>query len=132
MYLLDTNFCIHVLKRRDRHLLHKFRAIRHLSLSMITLGELCYGIENGSAPLRPRRYEQLRLFTSQLNVLPWDEEAAYQYGLIRAHLRAQGRPIGNNDLMIAAHARSTSSVLVTNNVREFSRVPDLTVEDWRQ
>lgn len=132
MYLLDTNICIHVLKHRDRQLLHKFRAIRHLCISTITLGELCYGIEHGAASLRTRRYQQLEQFTSQLQLLTWDEEAARQYGAIRARLREQGMMIGNNDLLIAAQARANSSVLVTNNVREFSRIPDLTVEDWLQ
>ena len=130
MYVLDTNICIHVLKHRDRRLLHKFRAIRHLGVSTVTLGELNYGIENGSSSLRVHRYEQLRLFTSQLTVLPWDEDAAQHYGVIRADLRKQGLMIGGNDLLIAAQARAASAVLVTNNTREFGRVPDLTVEDW--
>ncbi|MGM0633769.1 MAG: PIN domain-containing protein [Pseudomonadota bacterium] len=80
--------------------------------------------------LRQHRHEQLRLFTSQLAVLPWDEDAAQHYGLIRAELRKQGLMIGGNDLLIAAQARAASAVLVTNHTRAFGRVPDLTVEDW--
>lgn len=130
MYLLDTNTCIFVLKNRTPKLRHKFKAIKNLCISSITYGELCFGIENGDAGLREERYNQLDLFCQRLLVDPWDEEAARQYGLIRASLKRQGLPIGNNDLLIAAHARSINAVLVTNNTKEFSRVEDLTLEDW--
>ena len=61
---------------------------------------------------------------------PWDEDAARHYGVIRAYLKKHGTPIGNNDLLIASHARSINAVLVTNNVKEFDRVPDLSIENW--
>ena len=99
-------------------------------LSSIVYGELCVGIENGESSLREERYNQLDLFTQKLLIDSWDEEAARHYGFIRASLKRQGLPIGNNDLLIAAHARSINAVLVTNNTKEFSRVPDLTIEDW--
>lgn len=130
MYLLDINTCIFVLKNRSDKLRKKFKAIRSLAISSITYGELCFGIENGDPKLREERYNQLDGFTQRILIDPWDEEAARHYGLIRAILKRQGQPIGHNDLLIAAHARSMDAVLVTNNLGEFSHVPDLTLEDW--
>lgn len=130
MYMLDTNTCIFVLKKRSDKLRHKFKAIRNLCISSITYGELCFGIENGETALKEARYEQLDLFTQKLLIDPWDEEAGRHYGILRARLKQQGLIIGNNDLFIAAHARSIDAVLVTNNIREFARIPDLTLEDW--
>ena len=108
----------------------KFKAIKNLCISSVAYGELCFGIENGDAALKAARWEQLDLFTQRLLIEPWDEEAARHYGFLRALLEKQGTPIGNNDLLIAAHARSINAVLVTNNVREFERVPDLSLENW--
>ena len=130
MYMLDTNTCIFVLKNRTDKLKHKFKAIKNLCISSVTYGELCFGIENGQSSMREERYSQLDIFTQRLLIDPWDEEAARHYGLLRAMLKREGKPIGNNDLLIAAHARSLSAVLVTNNTKEFSRIPDLTLEDW--
>jgi len=128
--MLDTNTCIFVLKNRTDKLRHKFKAIKNLCISSVTYGELCYGVENGKSELKEERFSQLDLFTQKLLIDPWDEEAARHYGFIRASLKREGNIIGNNDLLIAAHARSISAVLVTNNTKEFSRIPDLTLEDW--
>lgn len=130
MYMLDTNTCIFVLKNRSDNLRHKFKAIKNLGISAIVYAELCFGIENGNPNLRQKRYSQLDLLTQKLLIDPWEEEAARHYGLIRASLKKQGLLIGSNDLLIAAHARSINAVLVTNNTKEFSRIPDLTIEDW--
>lgn len=130
MYMLDTNTCIFVLKNRSDKLRHKFKAIKNLCISSITYGELCYGIENGDASMRTERYTELALFTQRLAIEPWDDAAGHQYGVVRAALKRQGAIIGSNDLLIAAHARSIDAVLVTNNTREFARIPDLTLEDW--
>lgn len=130
MYMLDTNICIFVLKHRSEKLRRKFKAIKSLCISSITYGELCFGIESGASNRRESRYRQLESFTQRLLIDPFDEEAARQYGMIRATLKRDGSIIGNNDLFIAAHARSIEAVLVTNNTKEFSRVPDLTIEDW--
>lgn len=130
MHMLDTNICIYVLRHRSDTLRHKFKAIKNLCISSVTYGELCYGIEYGEPSVKGARFQQLDLFTQRLLIEPWNEQAARHYGSIRAHLRKQGTPIGNNDLFIAAHARSLSVVLVTNNVREFERVPDLLLENW--
>ncbi|MDG2175810.1 MAG: PIN domain-containing protein [Gammaproteobacteria bacterium] len=130
MYMLDTNTCIYVLKNHSLHLQRKFKSIKDLCISSITFGELCYGIENGAAELREGRYQQLKLFVRNLLVDPWDEKSAYHYGSIRADLKRQGNIIGNNDLLIAAHARSLNAVLVTNNEHEFRRVAELKIENW--
>ncbi|MFT5083098.1 MAG: tRNA(fMet)-specific endonuclease VapC [Lentisphaeria bacterium] len=130
MYMLDTNTCIFVLINRTTALKNKFRAIKNICISSITYGELCFGIENGDSQLREERYAQLDLFTQRLLIDPWDEEAARQYGTIRAMLKRQGNIIGNNDLLIATHARSISAVLVTNNTKEFSRIANISLEDW--
>ena len=130
MYMLDTNTCIFVLKNRPEKVRKKFKAIKNICISSVTYGELCFGIENGESSLREQRCEQLDDFTQRILIDPWDEEAARHYGSIRAILKREGNLIGNNDLLIASHARSIDSVLVTNNTKEFSRVPDLTLEDW--
>jgi len=130
MCMLDTNICIYVLKNHSEKLRHKFKAIKNICISSITYGELCFGIENGSSSMREARWKQLDIFTQRLLIDPWNEDAARHYGSIRAILKKQGTLIGNNDLLISAHALSMNAVLVTNNVREFSRVPDLTIENW--
>ena len=130
MYMLDTNICIYVLKKHTNKLRRKFKAIKYICISSVTYGELCFGIENGNNNLKEERWRQLDIFTQRLLIEPWDENAGRHYGSIRAQLKKEGTPIGNNDLLIAAHARSINAVLVTNNVREFNRVPNLTVENW--
>ena len=86
MYMLDTNICIFVLKHRSEKLRRKFKAIKSLCISSITYGELCFGIENGDPNRRESRYRQLESFTQRLLIDPFDEEAARQYGMIRATL----------------------------------------------
>ncbi len=130
MYMLDTNICIYVLKNHSDKLRHKFKATKDICISSITYGELCFGIENGSDNLKKERWRQLEIFTQRLLTDSLDENTGKHYGSIRAQLKKEGTIIGNNDLLIAAHARSIGAVLVTNNVREFNRVPKLEVENW--
>ena len=130
MYMLDTNICIYVLKHHSDKLRHKFKAIKNICISSVTYGELCFGIENGDSARAEARWQQLDLFTQILIIDPWDGDAARHYGFIRALLKKQATPIRNNDLLIASHARSMNAVLVTNNIREFNRVPDLSLENW--
>lgn len=130
-YLLDTNIVIYVLKRRPIEVLSVFNAnASRMAISSITLAELMHGAEKSS-----RVTENLMAiedFCSRLDVLPYGSKAAQHYGAIRAHLEILGRPIGVNDLHIAAHARSEGLVLVTNNTAEFERVPALEIENWVQ
>ncbi len=130
-YLLDTNIVIYVLKRRPIEVLSLFNAnATRMAISSITLAELLHGAEKST-----RVAENLSViedFCSRLEVLPYGFKAAQHYGAIRASLEKQGRPIGINDLHIAAHARSEGLVLVTNNTSEFERVPALELENWVQ
>ena len=130
MYMLDTNICIYVLNKHSDSLRHKFKAVKNLGISAVTYAELCFGIENGKASLQHQRREQLDAFVRLLLIEPLDQDVGLYYSRIRSRLKRQGRLIGNNDLFIAAHALSLGAVLVTNNVGEFKRVPDLTVENW--
>jgi tRNA(fMet)-specific endonuclease VapC len=128
-YLLDANIVIYVLKRRPLQVLEVFN--RHqgrMAMSSITLAELIHGAEKSSAV--ERNIAVVEDFITRLTVLPYDEKAAWHYGSIRAALEKSGLPIGVNDLHIAAHARSSGLVVVTNNLREFARVPGLLLENW--
>ena len=97
-------------------------------MSAITYGELCFGAEKSSKPKESRHI--LEQLIALIPVLPLDETVSIHYGKIRQHLQAKGKPIGNNDLWIAAHALANTLILVTNNVAEFERVPGLRVENW--
>ncbi len=128
-YLLDTNIVIYVIKRRPLSVLEVFNRHRgRMAVSAITLAELVLGAEKSSDI--SRNIAVVEDFVSRLAVLSYDDKAAWQYGNIRAVLEKQGQPIGLNDLHIAAHARSNGLTLVTNNVREFERVPGLLLENW--
>lgn len=128
-YLLDTNIVIYVIKRRPLQALEIFnRHSGRMAISSITLAELVHGAEKSSDPAR--NLTVVEDFCSRLAVLPYDQKAAYHYGAIRAALEKIGKPIGINDLHIAAHARSEGLVLVTNNLGEFERVPGLQTENW--
>ena len=130
MYMLDTNICIYVLQNRSKRLRHKFNVSKDICISSVTYAELCFGVENSTASLRAERWQQLEVFTRLLHIEALDWNVGQHYGRLRTWLKEQGKPIGNNDLFIASHALSMGAVLVTNNVREFKRIPDLTVENW--
>lgn len=128
-YLLDTNIVIYVIKQRPLAVLDIFN--RHhgrMAISSITLAELAHGAEKSSD--LSRNMAVVEDFVSRLDVLAYDDKAAWQYGNIRAMLEKAGQPIGLNDLHIAAHARSNGLTLVTNNLREFEKVPGLLLENW--
>lgn len=130
-YLLDTNICIYTINNKPTVVREYF--IRHqnqLSISSITLMELIYGAEKSAAP--EKNLEVLEGFVARLQVLPYDHAAAEHTGQLRAELAKLGQPIGPYDQMIAGHARSLGLIVVTNNLREFSRVPGLRSVDWTQ
>ena len=130
-YLLDTNIVIYVIKRRPIEVLQVFNTnASRMAISAITLAELVHGAEKSSQPAA--NLEVVEDFSSRLEVLTYTPKAAYHYGQIRAELERIGQPIGVNDLHIAAHARSEGLVMVTNNTREFERVPALQIENWVQ
>jgi tRNA(fMet)-specific endonuclease VapC len=130
-YLLDTNIVIYVLKRRPVEVLSTFNAnASRMAISSITLAELLHGAEKSSRV--SGNLAAIEDFCSRLAVLPYGPKAAQHYGAIRAALEKIGKPIGVNDMHIAAHARSEGLVLVTNNMGEFARVPALQAENWVQ
>ena len=118
--MLDTNICIYVINERDDVVLERFEEhAARICISSITYAELC--------ECNTRELEDFRL---DLDVLPFGEEAGVHYAEIRRALRRRGTPIGANDLLLAAHARSVGATLVTNNRSEFDRVPELRVDNW--
>ena len=128
-YLLDTNIVIYVIKRRPIEVLAAFNNnVTRMAISAVTLAELLHGAEKSSQPAS--NLAVVEDFCSRLVVLPYTEKAAQHYGAIRAALEKIGQPIGVNDLHIAAHARSEGLVLVTNNEKEFTKVPALQIENW--
>ncbi len=130
MYMLDTNMCIYIIKKRPISLLEKFDSIpkNSLCISVVTYAELQYGIERSSS--KKMNQAIINDFVSHLTVYLWDMEAARQYGKIRSDLEKDGTPIGNMDLLIAAHAISQKCTIVSNNLKEFQRVKNLKCENW--
>ena len=127
--LLDTDIVIYTLKRRPAAVHEHF--VKHagrMAISAITLAELMHGAEKSSDPAR--NLTVVEDFCSRITVLPYGERAAQHYGAIRAALERIGQTIGVNDLHIAAQARSEGLTLVSNNQREFGRVPGLLQENW--
>ena len=128
-YLLDTNIVIYVIKRRPLEVMGIFNQnTGRMAISAIALSELYHGAEK-SAKLA-QNLAVVEEFASLLEVLPYTAKASQHYGAIRSSLEEAGRPIGVNDLHIAAHARSEGLTLVTNNLGEFERVPGLLTENW--
>ena len=129
-YLLDTNICIYIQKHKPVSVLTRFKELQpgEASISIITWGELLYGAEKSTR--KNDVLEILHEFSILVPVLSMPEHAGKTYGAIRAYLESQGKPIGNNDLWIAAHAKAENFTLVTNNEKEFSRIQGLTVENW--
>lgn len=128
-FLLDTNIVIYVIKRRPVEVLGLFNEnAGRMAISAITLSELFHGAEKSSRVAQ--NLAVVEEFASLLEVLPYTARASQHYGAIRSTLEKAGRPIGVNDLHIAAHARSEGLTLVTNNMAEFERVPGLLLENW--
>ncbi|NRQ18138.1 type II toxin-antitoxin system tRNA(fMet)-specific endonuclease VapC [Ensifer sesbaniae] len=128
-YMLDTNICIFTVKNRPQPVREAFN--RHhgqLCISSITLMELIYGAERSAMP--EQNLPVIEGLSARLEVLSYDQAAASHSGQLRAELARTSTPIGPYDQLIAGHARSQGLILVTNNRREFDRVPGLRVEDW--
>ena len=130
-FMFDTNICIYILKKNPKVLAHFHSHVPNsICISAIVLAELSFGVA------RSKRIEQneaaLRNFISLVQILPFDFTATGDYGKIRNFLQAQGTPIGSLDTLIAAHAYSQNLTLVTNNLKEFSRIPGLKLENWAE
>ena len=131
-YILDQNICIYTIKNKPKQVLQRFKknVKKGLCISAITLAELEHGVAKSAYP--EKNTLALMQFLSVLTVLPFDNLAAVEYGKICALLQKQGTPIGTMDALIAAHAKAEDLILVTNNMREFARVPDLKIENWAE
>ena len=129
-YLLDTNICIYTAKGKPLAVRRRFEqhAMQELAMSTITVGELRFGAEKSQA--RSRALATIDELVQMIQPCALPMAAAEHYGHIRATMQQLGQPIGNNDLWLAAHALAEGWTLVTNNTREFDRVPGLRVENW--
>jgi len=130
MYMLDTNICIYLIKNNPPHVRTHFETLQpgDILLSSITLAELMYGISKSRH--KERNLAALEMFLMPLEIVQFDMAAAEKYGDIRADLERTGQIIGGNDLLIAAHALSLGATLITNNMKEFTRVSGLRLENW--
>lgn len=129
-FMLDTNICIYIIKNNPISVRQKFEKISasNLVLSMVTLAELRYGAEKSQA--REKAIKAIDQLSRHIQIAELDEVVAEHYANIRAQLEREGKPIGNNDLWLAAHARAKDWILVSNNTREFERVVGLRLDNW--
>ena len=131
MILLDTNICIYIINARPPAVLARFHQyhLGEIGISSIVAAELAFGVAKSGST---RNRDALRMFLAPLELLPFDEQACWVYGEVRANLERRGQPIGSLDTMIAAHALSLQATLVSNNTREFARVDGLRLENWAE
>ena len=130
LYLLDTGTCVTLLRRNSPSLLKRLQSINpiRLAMSIVTWAELQYGVQASNRVEENRA--AVALLGQHIKSLDWNHEAAMHYAHVRHALKTKGKLIGSNDLMIAAHALSLGATVVTNNTREFKRVPQLSLENW--
>jgi len=127
-FMLDTDISSYIIKRRPATLLERFE--KHgetLNVSVITAAELRFGAEKAG---RPKLGELIEAYLDRLAILDWTDDVTPHYARIRSQLERSGKPIGNMDLLIASHAVSQGMTVVTNNLKHFSNVPGLNVEEW--
>ena len=131
-YMLDTNICIYAIKHKPEKVFQKLQTVdpQDVYVSSVTYAELVHGVEKSAAVEKNRL--ALTMLLANIEILDFDVDAADCYGKIRADLEKKGIPIGLLDMMIAGHAMSMGYTVVTNNVKEFSRVPDLKIENWAE
>ena len=129
-YMLDTNICIYLIKKKPEKVLRHFKAhaIGDIGISSITLAELRYGVDKSQQVQKNR--DALYEFLLPLEIADFDDEATVSYGRVRVVLEKAGTPVGSMDMLIGAHALSLGATLVTNNVREFKQIKGLKIADW--
>ena len=129
MILLDTNICIYIINAKPPAVLARFRQYRmgDIGLCSVVAAELAFGVAKS---VSARNRQALEMFLAPLTILPFDTPALWAYGDLRAELERRGTPIGSLDTQIAAHALSQQALLVTNNTREFAKVPGLHLDNW--
>ncbi|MFW5751751.1 MAG: type II toxin-antitoxin system tRNA(fMet)-specific endonuclease VapC [bacterium] len=132
MYLLDTNICIYIIKKKPADVLKtlKTKLKKNIYISSITIAELEYGIAKSQFPQKNKI--ALIEFLSIFNIIPFDDNDAVDFGEIKKELEKKGKIIGPMDLLLAAQAKSKNFILVTNNTKEFERVEGLKIENWLQ
>lgn len=129
-YLLDTCICIYLINKRPLSLISKFKQHQpgDIGISVVTASELQYGVAKSSR--KEENQERLDAFLTPFELLSYDAAAVKIYGGIRSDLEKKGQPIGPLDMLIAAQALSMGLILVTNNEKEFQRIPGLSIENW--
>ena len=129
MILLDTNICTYIINAKPPAVLARFRQYRmgDIGLCSVVAAELAFGVAKSESA---RNRQALQMFLAPLNIMPFDAAAVWIYGELSARLEHRGTPIGSLDTMIAAHALSQQALLVTNNTREFAKVPGLQLDNW--
>jgi len=130
MYLLDTNICIYIIKKKPSDVLKtlKTKSKNDIYISSITIAELEYGVAKSQFPEKNKI--ALIEFLSIFNILPFDDTDAVNFGIIKSELEKKGQIIGPMDLLLAAQAKTKKLILVTNNVKEFERIEGLKIENW--
>jgi len=130
MYMLDTNICIYIIKKRSENVLRHLQVKKDngLFISSVTLAELEFGIENSD--YREKNRIALMGFLAIIGIKHFDDNAAREYGIIKKELKDKKTLIGPMDMLIAAHAKSLNFILATNNTKEFKRINKLNLEDW--
>ncbi len=130
LYMLDTNICGYIIRDKPIYIKDKFKEIEkthEITLSSIVVSELLYGALKKKSP---KLTKLVKSFIDGFTIHDFDETAAFQYANIRKRLELSGKIIGSNDLFISAHAKALNAVLVTNNLKEFTRVDGLKLENW--
>jgi tRNA(fMet)-specific endonuclease VapC len=129
--LLDTNICIYIINTKPAKVLARFKQYRlgEVGLCSVVAAELAFGVAKSGST---RNRQALEMFLAPLSILPFDEAAVWTYADLRAALERKGSPIGSLDTLIAAHALSLGATLVTNNTREFAKVPGLLLDNWAE
>ena len=130
MYMLDTNICIYIIKKKTENILKQLQNKKEdgLAISTITLSELEYANENSM--YKERNKIALMEFLTIIDIKHFDENAAKEYGIVKKELKDKKCLIGPFDMLIGAHAKSLGMILVTNNMKEFERIRDLRIENW--
>ena len=131
-YMIDTNICIYAIKHKPEKVFQKLQTIHpeDVCISSVTYAELVHGVEKSAAVEKNRL--ALSILLANMEILDFDVDAADYYGKIRADLEKKGTPIGPLDMMIAGHAQSLGYTVITNNMKEFSRVAALKIENWAE
>ena len=131
-YLLDTNICIYLIKQKPEKVIARFQtlSISDIGISSTTVAELEYGVYKSQK--QEKNKNALQQFLLPLEIIEFSQDAAVIYGYMRSDLESKGLVIGPMDMLIAAHSMSLDITLVTNNIREFSRIPNLLLENWAE